>query len=94
MPYTEWLERIRDQHTRARIRRYTDRLETGNFGDHHGVGDGVFEMRLFFGAGYCIYFAEDGDTVVVLLSGGEKSTQDRDIARAKAYWADYHERTI
>jgi putative addiction module killer protein len=51
-------------------------------------------MRLFFGAGYRIYFAEDGDPVVVLMSGGDKSTQERDIAQAMAYWADYHEGTI
>jgi len=53
------------------------------------VGGGVFELRFFFGAGYRVYFGEDGDTIVVLLCGGDKKTQRRDIQRAKAYWQEY-----
>ena len=91
-PFWEWLESIKDKKTGIRIGRYIDRIEAGNFGDHKGVGEGVLEMRLFFGAGYRIYFAEDGDTVVVLLCGGAKSTQSSDIKTALTYWADYKER--
>lgn len=53
------------------------------------MGGGVNELRLFFGPGYRVYFAEDGDTIVVLLLGGEKGSQNRDIEKAKAYWEEY-----
>lgn len=91
-PFWEWLEGIKDKRTGIRLSRYIDRIESGNLGDHKGVGEGVLEMRLFFGPGYRIYFAEHGDTIVVLLCGGDKSTQDKDIETAKTYWADYKEK--
>ncbi len=78
-PFTQWIDSIKDLRTRVRIRRYVDRIGAGNFGNHKGIGEGVFEMRLFFGAGYSIYFAEDGDTLVILLTGGSKETQPGDI---------------
>lgn len=90
-PYTEWLESISDTKTQDRIENRVDRMTLGNFGDHRGVGEGVLELRLHFGAGYRVYFAKDGDTIVVLLLGGDKSSQDKDIARAKEYWNDYRE---
>ena len=90
-PFTEWFESIRDQKTRFRIRGRLDRLEAGNFGDCRSVGDGVFELRLDFGPGYRIYFGEVDKTIVLLLCGGDKSSQTRDIARAKTYWTEYKE---
>ncbi len=66
-----------------------DRLEQGNFGDCKAVGDGVLELRMDFGPGYRVYFAEDGPDVVLLLLGGDKSTQDKDIETAKTYWREY-----
>ncbi len=90
-PFTEWFESIRDQKTRTRIRRHLIRLEDGNFGDYQSVGGGVFELRLHFGAGYRIYFGKVDKTIVLLLCGGAKSSQTRDIKRAKTYWREYKE---
>ena len=90
-PFTEWLGSISDQRTQNRIQRRTARLEEGNFGDHQSVGEGVFELRLHFGAGYRIYFGEINNTVLLLLCGGDKSSQTRDIERAKTYWSEYKE---
>lgn len=69
-----------------------NRLRLGNFGDHKVVGDGVFELRIDYGPGYRVYFARDGAEIVILLIGGDKRTQDRDIETAKEYWADYKAR--
>ena len=65
------------------------KVESGNYGDCRSVKDGVFELRLTFGPGYRVYFGEDGDTVVVILCGGDKSSQAHDIEKAKAYWKEY-----
>ena len=77
------------RHYRARVFARLDRVETGNLGDCKSVGDGVFELRLSFGAGYRIYFGEIGATVVLLLYGGDKSSQKKDVAKAKEYWNIY-----
>lgn len=78
----------KDQRTlRLRIRR----LETGLYGDCEPVGDGVSELRMFFGSGYRVYFGEDAGNIVVLLCGGDKGSQDRDIKVAKEYWKEYKE---
>lgn len=68
------------------------RFELGNLGDAKGVGDGVFEARFDFGPGYQLYFGRDGKTIIVLLCGGDKATQSKDIRRAKKLWTDYRER--
>ena len=78
--------------TQTRIRRQLTRLEVGNFGDCQSVGGGVFELRIHFGPGYRIYFGEISNTVLLLLCGGDKSSQPRDIERAKTYWQDYKEK--
>ncbi|MBI4443269.1 MAG: type II toxin-antitoxin system RelE/ParE family toxin [Acidobacteria bacterium] len=89
-PFREWLDTL-DIVVRARIQARMLRLEMGNLGDHKGVGGGVWEARLMFGAGYRIYFGKDGNSIIVLLVGGEKSSQSEDISRAKRFWRDYLE---
>jgi putative addiction module killer protein len=78
---------------RARIQVRVLRFEAGNLGDHKAVGEGVWEARLDFGAGYRVYFAKAGRTVILLLVGGDKRSQAKDIAQAKLYWAQYREET-
>ena len=91
-PFNDWLDDIKDEKTRVRILSRLDRVEQGHYGDYKSVGEGVYELRYFFGAGYRVYFAEDGDTIVLLLCGGDKSSQKRDIKTAQTYWEDYQER--
>lgn len=64
----------------------------GNLGDYRSVGKGVFELRIDYGSGYRVYFGQIGSTIVLLLLGGDKSTQERDIRQAKEYWAEYERR--
>lgn len=85
-PFVEWLEKMKDHTIRARIRRRLERMELGNYGDYKNVGEGIFELRLDFGSGYRIYFAEIDTVIVLLLCAGDKSTQSKDIALAKQYW--------
>lgn len=84
-PFEDWLNSLKDARTRARIRSRLDRVELGNFGDHASVGEGVFELKLAFGSGYRIYYAEYDDVIVILLCGGDKKTQKQDIKNAKSY---------
>ncbi len=91
-PFTEWLETLRDRKTQTTIRRRLTRLELGNLGDFRSVGEGVNELRIHYGPGYRIYFAEAANTIILLLCGGDKSSQQGDVERAKRYWQDYKER--
>lgn len=90
-PFEEWLDALRDAKGRAKIRVRLDRVESGNLGDCKPVGEGVYELRVDFGPGYRIYFAEDGPTIVLLLIGGDKSTQTKDIKTAQEYWQNHKE---
>ena len=85
--YTEvfenWLKRLRNQTARVSIVSRIERIEDGNFGDHRSVGGGVSELRIKVGKGYRIYYTIRGRTLVILLSGGDKSSQQRDIRRAQ-----------
>lgn len=90
-PFAEWLESIRDTNTQDRIQARLNRLRFGNFGDFKSVGGGVFELRLDFAVGYRIYFGQVSCTIVLLLCGGDKSSQPQDIERAKSYWLEYKE---
>lgn len=92
-PFEKWLNSIRDKRALARIDNRLRRVRLGNLGDHRSVGDGVFELRLDFGPGYRIYFGRIGNEVIILLSGGDKSTQTRDIVQAKLYFSDYKDST-
>lgn len=89
VPFEEWYYALKDKVTKVRIRRRLDRLELGNFGDTNALGEGVYELRLHFGAGYRIYFVRVGNVIVVLLGGGDKSTQAKDIDKAKQLWRKY-----
>jgi putative addiction module killer protein len=91
-PFSEWLTSLRDYKARAKIRVRLDRVRLGNFGDCHGVGDGVQELRIDYGPGYRVYFGQEGSTIVLLLCGGDKSTQTKDIETAKQYWITYRRR--
>jgi putative addiction module killer protein len=82
--YAKWFAGVRDRVTRARIDIRIRRLSLGNAGDTKPVGEGVSELRVSHGPGYRIYFIQRGKVVIVLLAGGKKSTQDRDIRNAKA----------
>lgn len=92
-PLQEWLEDLRDKQAIARIDARLARLAGGNFGDSRPVGEGVIELRIDWGPGYHVYFARLGQVVILLLCGGDKRTQQKDIDRAKAYFDDYKTRT-
>jgi putative addiction module killer protein len=82
--FTEWKKSIRDRRVRAAVAQRTARLELGNLGDSKSAGDGVYEIRIHLGPGYRIYFCWRGRDIVILLVGGEKSDQRRDLDTAKA----------
>src|SRR3990172_10439910 len=88
-PFADWLEALKDRQARARIRTRIDRLALGNLGDHRVLDGGIVELRIDWGPGYRVYFARTGNAIVLLLCGGDKTTQQRDIERAKAYFQDY-----
>ena len=81
--FSTWLAGLRDDRARAKILKRIDRAKKGNLGDVGPVGQGVSEMRIFYGPGYRLYFIHRGKALIVLLCGGDKSTQDADIAEAK-----------
>ncbi len=81
--FADWLDNIKDKMTRARLVRRLQKAEHGNLGDVAPVGDGVSEMREHFGPGWRMYFVQRGEVLIVMLGGGDKSTQHTDIATAK-----------
>ena len=89
-PFREWLDEL-DASVRARIQARVFRFEQGNLRDHKMVGGGVWEARLDFGPGYRIYFGKDGAAIILLLLGGDKSSQAKDIATAQTHWKNYLE---
>ena len=86
-PYADWFNN--DKKGRSRIESRLQRLAAGLYGDCERVGEGVSELRVFFGPGYRVYFGEDAKNIVVLLCGGDKDSQSRDINTAKVYWKEY-----
>jgi len=89
--FADWLSRLRDAKGKARILSRLESMAQGNFGDTKNVGDGVSELRVHVGPGYRIYFVQTGRIVLLLLCGGDKSTQRRDIERAKRLLRDSRE---
>lgn len=89
--FDRWLRKLKDTQARLRILARLDRLAAGNIGDMKSVGGGIVELRLAFGPGYRIYLARRGDRLVLLLCGGDKSSQTDDIARARALAAEWKE---
>lgn len=90
-PFIEWLESLKDKQTQRIILDRLYRIRSGNCGDTKSVGNGVCEMRIHIGKGYRVYFGRIGNTIVVVLCGGEKDTQIYDIQKAKEYWENYKE---
>ncbi len=91
-PFKEWLEGLRDVTGRAKIRVRLDRVRLGNLGDHKQLDGGVWELRVDCGPGYRVYFAKEGNRIILLLIGGDKGSQKRDIAQANGYLQDHHRR--
>ncbi len=90
-PFEEWFSSV-DSAARAKVATAIARLEHGNTANVKSVGDGVLEYRVNFGPGCRVYFGRDGATLVILLTGGTKQRQQRDIATAAALWVDYKRR--
>jgi putative addiction module killer protein len=91
-PFHEWLNSLKDRAARARIRVRLNRLRLGNFGDCKSVGKGVSELRVDHGPGYRVYYGKSEMTIVILLCGGSKRSQSKDIRLAQKYWADFQRR--
>jgi len=92
-PFLEWLLRLQNPKTRSVLHNRLERFAEGNPGYWRSVGQGVFELKISWGPGYRIYFGCDGPHVIILLIGGDKSTQTRDIHEAHDFWQDYQRRT-
>ncbi len=91
-PLEEWLSDLKDRKARAVIRARLDRLENGNAGKCDSLGDGLYELKIYFGPGYRVYFGTDGPVLVILLCGGDKGSQRQDVEKARHYWADHRRR--
>ena len=87
-PFQEWMDLLHYQ-TQVRIAARLERVRLGIFGDWKSLGEGVFELRIDVGPGYSVYFGRDGKSIVILLCGGSKASQRKDISDAKMYWKDY-----
>ena len=92
VPFSDWLNGLRDRRAQAQIRVRLQRLAAGNLGDIKAVGGGLSELRIHLGPGYRVYLAQHGETWVLLLSGGDKSSQQKDIETARNYLRDWQER--
>jgi len=90
-PFEYWFLKLRDNTAKAKILNRIDRLRLGNFGDCRSLGEGVFEMRIHYGPGYRVYFGLVGAEVVLLLGGGNKSTQQRDIKMCVKYFKEFRD---
>ena len=92
-PFKEWLDGLKDIMARQKVRIRLDRVRLGNLGKNRSVGEGIYELKVDYGPGYRVYYGLEGKTVVLLLLGGDKSTQKKDIAQVKMYWEDYKRRS-
>lgn len=89
VPFEDWLDELNDKRAVARVLARLARVRHGSLGDCKSVGEGVSELRVDYGPGYRVYFGQKGQTLVVLLCGGDKRTQDRDLRLAKQYWHEF-----
>ncbi|CAG0996370.1 hypothetical protein MTYP_02581 [Methylophilaceae bacterium] len=87
--FADWRKKVKDNKAKIAIDRRIYRVELGNLGDHKPCRDGVWELRIDVGPGYRVYYAQAGKTVVLLLCGGTKRSQDADISKACEYWMDW-----
>lgn len=88
IPYREWFESLNDSKTKAVIDARLTRICSGNFGTCEPVGPGIFELKIYYGPGYRVYFGKAAGRIVLLLCGGDKSTQRKDIQRALQFWKE------
>lgn len=88
-PFLEWLGKLKDRLAKQKIQARLTRIRLGNLGNTIFVGRGVRELKIDHGPGYRLYFGQDGEELVILLCGGDKSTQNEDIQKAKQYWTSY-----
>lgn len=91
-PFKDWLARLADRETRARVLVRVQRMAAGNFGDCKPISEGVWELRIDHGPGYRVYYARAGEKLLLLLVGGDKRKQQADIDTALAYWHDWNRR--
>lgn len=91
-PFTSWLDSLRDRNARGKIVVRLRRVEEGNLGYYRSVGKGVCELKRDYGPGYRAYFGQVGSTIVLILCGGDKSSQEQDILKAQEYWSEYGNR--
>lgn len=89
IPFDRWFDALRDEKTKTIINKRLNRVRLGNLGDYRSVGEGVYELKINYGPGYRVYFGQVGTTIILLLCGGDKSSQDKDISQAIEYWTDY-----
>jgi putative addiction module killer protein len=89
VPFEDWLDDLNDKRAVARVLARLARVRQGNLGDCKSVGEGVSELRVDYGPGYRVYFGQKGQSLVVLLCGGDKRTQERDVRLAKLYWHEF-----
>lgn len=88
-PFKEWLDRLKDIRARQKVRIRLDRVRLGSLGKNRSVGEGVFEIKIDYGPGYRVYCVIEERTIILLLLGGDKSSQKGDIALAREYWRDH-----
>ena len=91
-PFKEWLDGLGDITARQKARIRLDRVRLGNLGRNRSVGEGVYELKIDYGPGYRVYYGHEGKTLILLLLGGDKASQEKDIALARAYWNDHKRR--
>jgi len=91
VPFREWLNSLQDKKVQTVVFNRLNRVQLGNFGDCKHLGAGVYELRIHYGPGYRVYFGDLEDVIVILLCGGSKRSQSRDIKRAKEYWLEFKE---
>lgn len=89
LAYQEWIDGIKDMSTRSRIKARVARMAKGNFGDYKQLNEKLYELRMTFGPGYRVYFAFEGNTLIILIGGGDKSSQANDINKANQLLEDY-----